>query len=46
MDESGLMLFIGLIPLIGAIWLLVLFVTDSKPGDNEYGSNQKEVVEN
>jgi uncharacterized membrane protein YhaH (DUF805 family) len=39
--KSGWWLFIALIPLIGAIWLLVLTVTDSQPGDNEYGPNPK-----
>jgi len=43
--KSGWMLLIGFIPLIGAIWLLVLFVTDSHPGENEYGPNPKEIVE-
>jgi len=41
--KSGWMLLIGLIPLIGAIWLLVLMVTDSNPGDNKYGPNPKEL---
>jgi uncharacterized membrane protein YhaH (DUF805 family) len=39
--KSGWMLLIGLIPLIGFIWLLVLFVTDSDPGTNKYGPNPK-----
>ncbi len=39
--KSGWMLLVGLIPLAGAIWLLILLVTDSQPGDNEYGSNPK-----
>jgi uncharacterized membrane protein YhaH (DUF805 family) len=39
--KSGWMLLIGLIPLIGFIWLLVLFVTDSDPGNNKYGPNPK-----
>src|SRR5512138_3214375 len=39
--KSGWWLFIALIPLIGAIWLLVLTVTDSQPGDNQYGPNPK-----
>lgn len=39
--KSGWMLLISLIPLIGAVWLLVLMVTDSNPGDNEYGPNPK-----
>lgn len=39
--KSGWMILVGLIPLIGAIWLLVLLVTDSKPGANQYGPNPK-----
>ncbi len=42
--KSGWMLLIAFIPLVGTIWLLVLMLTDSKPGENEYGSNPKEVV--
>ncbi len=40
--KSGWWLLIALIPLVGPIWLLVLLVTDSQPGDNEYGPNPKE----
>lgn len=40
--KSGWMLLVGLIPFIGGIWLLVLYCTDSQPGDNEYGPNPKE----
>lgn len=39
--KSGWWYFIGLVPLIGGIWLLVLFCTDSQAGDNEYGANPK-----
>jgi uncharacterized membrane protein YhaH (DUF805 family) len=42
--KSGWMLLVAIIPLIGAIWLLVLFLTDSAPGENQYGSNPKENV--
>ena len=42
--KSGWMILICLIPLIGAIWLLVLMVTDSNPGENQYGQNPKEVT--
>lgn len=42
--KSGWWYLIGLIPLIGGIWLLVLFVTDGKPGENQWGMNPKEVV--
>ncbi|MDD4028665.1 MAG: DUF805 domain-containing protein [Caldisericia bacterium] len=31
----------ALLPIIGWIVLLVFFVQDSKPGDNEYGPNPK-----
>ena len=40
-DRSGLWLLIGLIPLIGAIVLLVFMVQDSDPGQNRYGMNPK-----
>jgi len=40
--KSGWFLFIALIPIIGGIWLLVLFCTDGKAGANEYGPNPKE----
>jgi len=41
--KSGWMILITLIPLIGAIWLLVLMVTDSDSGENEYGQNPKDI---
>lgn len=42
--KSGWMILLGLIPLIGAIWLIVLMATDGKPGSNEYGPNPKELA--
>ena len=42
-NHSGWWLFIGLIPLIGFIVLLVFMVRDSQPGENKYGPNPKEV---
>ncbi len=42
--KSGWMILIVLIPIIGAIWLIVLLVTDSNLGENKYGSNPKEVT--
>jgi len=44
--KSGWMILIALIPIVGAIWLLVLMVTDSNPGENQYGANPKEIVAN
>ncbi len=39
--KSGWMVFISFIPIVGAIWLFVLLVTDSQSGENQYGSNPK-----
>lgn len=39
--RSGWWIFIALIPLIGAIWLLVLTCTDSQPETNAWGANPK-----
>ena len=43
-DRSGWWLLIVLIPIIGAIVLFVFVVQDSKPGENQYGSNPKSAV--
>ena len=43
-DRSGWWLFIALIPLIGAIVLLVFMLQEGKPGENQYGSNPKGVT--
>ena len=37
--KSGWFYFIGLIPLIGAIWLLILFCTEGQKQDNKWGPN-------
>ncbi len=42
--KSGWMILIALIPIIGAIWLLVLMVTDSQQGTNKWGQNPKELT--
>ena len=39
--KSGWFILISLIPLVGAIWLLVLLFTESVTADNAYGSNPK-----
>ena len=41
-SKSGWWYLIALIPFIGGIWLLVLFVIDSTPGENKWGLNPKE----
>ena len=40
-DRSGWWLLISLVPVIGAIVLLVFMVQDSNPGENQYGTNPK-----
>jgi len=40
-DRSGWWLLIGLVPLIGAIVLLVFFVQDSQATENQHGPNPK-----
>ncbi|MCC7520756.1 MAG: DUF805 domain-containing protein [Flavobacteriaceae bacterium] len=39
--KSGWMYLIVLIPFVGGIWLLVLFVTEGNKGDNQYGPDPK-----
>ena len=39
--KSGWMMLIVLIPLIGAIWLIVLFATNGTVGSNQYGEDPK-----
>jgi uncharacterized membrane protein YhaH (DUF805 family) len=43
-NRSGWWLLICLIPLVGAIILLVFMVQDSQPGENRYGPNPKAAV--
>lgn len=40
--QSGWMILMSFVPIIGAVWLLILMITDSEPGDNKYGPNPKE----
>jgi uncharacterized membrane protein YhaH (DUF805 family) len=40
-DRSGWWILIGLIPLIGAIVLLVFYVQDGTPGPNKFGASPK-----
>ena len=42
--KSGWWFFITLVPLVGSIWYFILLVTDSAPGENEFGPNPKETV--
>ena len=40
-DRSAWWLLIGIVPLFGAIALLIYMVKDSNPGENQYGANPK-----
>ncbi|GAA5224799.1 DUF805 domain-containing protein [Membranihabitans marinus] len=40
--KSGWMLLVALIPFIGFIWLIVLFVREGEPQENRYGYDPKE----
>lgn len=39
--KSGWFFFIAFIPIIGSIWLLVLFCTEGESGENAYGPDPK-----
>jgi uncharacterized membrane protein YhaH (DUF805 family) len=40
-DKSGWWFFISFVPLIGGIWLLILYLTDGTPGPNRFGPDPK-----
>lgn len=40
--KSGWILLINLIPFIGQLFTLVMFIRNSEPGENNYGPNPKE----
>lgn len=41
--KSGWMYLVILIPLAGAIWLIVLWAKESQPGENKWGTNPNNV---
>lgn len=41
--KSGWMMLLAFIPIIGGIWLLVLFLMESAPGDNKWGPNPNNI---
>lgn len=41
--KSGWWYFIGFVPVIGFIWLIVLAATEGNAGPNEYGANPKQL---
>ena len=44
-DKSGWMMFVALIPIAGAIWLIVLMATEGDARENQYGPDPKQVEE-
>lgn len=44
-DKSGWWLFIGFIPIIGFIWLLIYFLREGTYGSNQYGPDPKEDIQ-
>jgi len=44
--KSGWMALICLIPIVGAIWLLVLLFTDSQAQSNKWGESPKVLISN
>jgi uncharacterized membrane protein YhaH (DUF805 family) len=42
--RSGWWVLVALIPVIGALILLIMMVRDSDPGQNQYGPNPKEAA--
>lgn len=43
--KSGWFYFVALIPLVGPIWILILFCTEGNYGPNQYGNDPKNEVE-
>ncbi len=44
-SKSGWYLLLAIIPIIGGIVLLFILAADGDPGENEYGTNPKELPE-
>ncbi|NIJ50889.1 DUF805 domain-containing protein [Dyadobacter arcticus] len=43
-NKSGFMMFLALIPILGAIWLIVLMAQEGNVGPNQYGADPKTVA--
>jgi uncharacterized membrane protein YhaH (DUF805 family) len=39
--KSGWMYLLVILPIIGPIWLIILFVREGELGDNQFGPNPK-----
>ena len=40
-NKTGFFLLVALIPVVGFIWLLILFLKEGDMGDNQYGTDPK-----
>jgi uncharacterized membrane protein YhaH (DUF805 family) len=43
-NRTGWWVLLGLIPIIGALVLLIFMIQDSTPGENNYGQNPKDAI--
>ena len=43
--KSGWTIFVSMIPLVGPIWILVLLFTEGDSGENYYGTDPKNEIE-
>lgn len=43
-NRTGWWVLLGLIPIIGALVLLIFMIQDSTPGENNYGRNPKDAI--
>ncbi|NDV90110.1 DUF805 domain-containing protein [Alteromonas sp. 345S023] len=43
-NRTGWWVLLGLIPIIGALVLLIFMIQDSTPGENDYGQNPKDAI--
>ncbi|TPG36312.1 DUF805 domain-containing protein [Flavobacterium pectinovorum] len=43
--KSGWFYLVAFIPVVGAIWILILFCTEGNPGPNQYGPDPKNEIE-
>lgn len=44
-NKSGWFYFVAFIPLVGPIWILILFCTEGDRGTNQYGPDPKNEIE-
>jgi uncharacterized membrane protein YhaH (DUF805 family) len=42
--RTGWWMLIGIVPILGAIVLIIFLIQDSTPGENEYGPNPKHAI--